>query len=1192
MKIKKRNSKGSISAIITMGAVGAIATLLILFLLMQASVLNAIQNNQTAAEAASLFAARELCSITVPTKFGELGLVDLSPTDKRNPFAQGIKGKANEVPVIGVNTAFATIRLDMQIAFDLKNKAMQDLAIRDLVELRGAAQALRAALTKAVSQRGPGTIHERTLALYQKNTGPNQGKVIPDSLTITLGTLRNNSGTTNIPLPPAPDSADLADSTGGFFRPYKPLIVAGNYTFLFAAIGKEPRLVSNNDFQTADGQGANVNPVLLKQLPQSVVQIKAEHEVINPVSNSVAPNVKDSALATAEAGGALLSTRPTVYSVGFAGSFPSTKNFFRLTLRSLLDFDGWQRSTDGTWLRNFSPDFQYPRGNGGEGTLASQDFRDPSMASTNQTPDVALAYGIYDWLKSLRLKPNRQEVVKLINEIDLRQLVVEANKRKYVGPSKIDGRPDDADGPEADQGEGANIQDPTEKGSPLAPVDLVNNFRGSMTGTIFRETTSGIDARLAALRGTEQGGPELYADAFDFRSIDALKGGEQSPQTSPAIGSDFTTGAATSVSGQNASEVVQFVQGVIATNRAALTSRIAGRMALVEALQAEVLLRGDANNGVVGNAIAPTQGNFDAAFKQHKANQKIRLATDGIKEPRAIVKQLSQPTCVREVFEDVDFIRPFLTSSNASSRMAAEQALKEAAVSLRNLLNSYLATSVIRNSPVNAKRQMMGLTPFLSLNLQGLLPGEIIRMVDNVRPVTNAETVRIAAIRRRGEQCLLNGQIAYARTNNLLRRLKRFTAHGVRRLINEGSNAAPAFAINMLNPEIPADPAKPNTRVVYLMPNNGRTINRILSGTAGNFYNTDLVSRQQADNFKVSIEQVKESDSGQIFVPDQNRLTSGAEIMPLQVAAGSQELVPPGGINPSRVIRDRRYSWDTASDEDRSDLGRYAMRYFKKKHVRGGANLTRQDMELNSIDFIQTITRAQLRTDAAKARTNLQPNIEFTDGGISGQQQERDVPATESVFLLACKGNATEDFNNGGKFEAIPVSPSIDQQTRYPFGNTNLPQEQYLYFSANALKEGATGSISTNRSVIARDLFANLQRGVQFNLQEARNWCKRYNVNLPSDNNSDPYLAGEFRIGNPIATVKEPAPAAFDIRIDPSLRTAPELVNESALNTIDVLERDDYEIFPPISVSKRKQGIFGIPQEKLGEAPAPAKLPI
>ncbi len=1196
--MKQRSSRGTI--IYAVGAFTMIMIIILLFLLSQAQVLKSFQQHQSAAESASLFVAREICSVTIASSVGQIGLVDLSPSDNRNPFFKQ-NGNTNQVPVTGINTALATVRLDLLIARDLKNDDMITLAQRDLTELKSVGKSLQKAITDLLNQRGANTLFERTMAIYEQNTNAATGKLRSDSFKILLGQLSKDTtttdGTTNIPLPVNPDAVAQNNSSGGFYKPYVNIPVKDD-SFAFAAIGTEPRLVDNSKFASLSTSG------ILSQLPPTVIQIQADHDVTSPVDGSTINGVTDHAVSTAEAGGTLLAARSTVYSLGFAGGFPSTKTFEKLTVRTLLDFDGWRpaKNQQGTWLRNTSSQFHYPAGNGGEGLLASQDFRDPTKISTTQSPSTALAYGIYDWLRSLRLRPNRDEVVKAINTGDLRQLGSEV--RQYAGPTANDGNPDSADTTEANRGEELQVPklDPVESGSP-APVDLVNNYRGSITSSMFRDGDL-IDARFNALTGKEAGGPDLYLDAFDYKSIDAVRGGEQAPQTSPALNTDSTDGSAISTSGQSSGQVTQFVQGVIATNRAALTSRIGGRMALVEALQADLLFKGDANKGTAGNPGSTPTGPFNAALQQHKQNQKQRLHSEGILEPHAIIAELTPDKCFREVLEDIKFAGTYLTNASATvslDTIAASAFLRSSSTDLKTLITSYLSLPVIKNSPVQEQNRAK-LNQYLNINVTRADVNLLISNSLTVEGVINIESQRMSAIRRRGEQCLLNGQIAYARTNNILRRLKRFTAHGVRRLENEGSKEAPAFAINMLNPEVPADLNKPSTRIVYIMPNNGQQgnvlgVQRVLGITGPNFYNLQPVSRTEADNFKVLIEQVKSSDTGVVFVADRDRLSSGSEIMPLIPGATSLALAPPGTGGPAvfqKLGRFLRYSWDTAADEDRSDIGRYALRYLKKKHVVGGNLLKTFDQQFNIIDFVTEVTRAGLRKDAAQAREKLFPTVAFNQQGLSGSQPDREVPAFERVFVLGCKGNAANDPASG-TIVLLPVKPSLDQQSRYPFGKSALVSGQYLYFSGNCLNEGidSKDKLDTVRSVIGRDLFVDLGKGNQFNLQDANDWCNRYHVDLGDENNATPpYLAGEFRLGSALCLVKEPVPGGFDINISPSLRNAPETISESAIRTIDIAERDDYQVIPSISPSNRRPSTFGTTPEQLGEPQARPKLPL
>ena len=235
----------------------AVTLLLGLFFLFALNYIRSLGNNleqTTAIEAAALAAAHDLSSIVIEDQyFGFVGLSDSPPTGKGTTA-----GDNYFMPVTGINTLFATIRLDLIIADALNDPLMKQRATDDYNRALTARDRLLSALNGAVAPGGTGgdmngkTVNLTTdaAAAYQLNlirmSGPS--RLVPGSMKLSLGYVDGLN--TNTVLPQPLSSAQLAanQQKNGF---YKPNTVAsyGGLPFVFAAVNDDVALVDFKMFK-------------------------------------------------------------------------------------------------------------------------------------------------------------------------------------------------------------------------------------------------------------------------------------------------------------------------------------------------------------------------------------------------------------------------------------------------------------------------------------------------------------------------------------------------------------------------------------------------------------------------------------------------------------------------------------------------------------------------------------------------------------------------------------------------------------------------------------------------------------------------------------------------------------------------------------------------------------------------------
>jgi hypothetical protein len=225
--------------------------------------------SKCALEAASLAAARDLSRIVVDDpKWGYVALTDHPPVGDDTKAEDGYP-----LPVTGINTIMATVRLELIVAESIGTNEAIDCAMEDVRSARIASRRLNRALrnslkTRTGSPSGAASIaatQDRDLVahdIYGKPVRPmdsardvyrkNASHLLEgmgwnvESVTGELGYL-TEEGTTNTPLPGTTAKIDP-------FQKNYPAFVdvpACGEEFYFAGLGKQPSLVETSLFETS-----------------------------------------------------------------------------------------------------------------------------------------------------------------------------------------------------------------------------------------------------------------------------------------------------------------------------------------------------------------------------------------------------------------------------------------------------------------------------------------------------------------------------------------------------------------------------------------------------------------------------------------------------------------------------------------------------------------------------------------------------------------------------------------------------------------------------------------------------------------------------------------------------------------------------------------------------------------------------
>ncbi|MBX9878861.1 MAG: hypothetical protein K2Y22_10430 [Candidatus Obscuribacterales bacterium] len=426
---------------------------------------------QTAIDAGALQAAKDLGRIVVSeedgTYFGNVALVDDSPPD----------GDINKRPVIGINTIMATIRLDALIANELGNSSMVVMAAQDLRRAEHDAKLLRNEILKAASG---GTVKDKNgkeinlvasanIAYDANAVRAIKGAKRRGDLHIKVGTT-NGKTKTNTPVPVPITSAQVDGATsqvvnGDYVYTAGVNVdtnaVGTNLTFRFIATGGTLALVDNNTFQTMPSDDL---------MPPSLVQVDAQEDVglvsTGDKAGSPEPDFRTvHVIATAEAGssfspkgfpsGTLQVSFPGAGAPpsGFGVDFTSIKSIMNNsqvkldggkfnTANANLDsnfgstspYHGWNQASPGNWFR--------ASGGPVPANASASVIPDSFRGRNSDDPSVVLSFVVYDWLRSMYLRPNIKEAADVISSPLWNQGQQATLNNSVIAPVYADVRPD------------------------------------------------------------------------------------------------------------------------------------------------------------------------------------------------------------------------------------------------------------------------------------------------------------------------------------------------------------------------------------------------------------------------------------------------------------------------------------------------------------------------------------------------------------------------------------------------------------------------------------------------------------------------------------------------------------------------------------------------------------------------------
>jgi hypothetical protein len=418
-----RRAVGNTLILVIVG-IGMVAVLLAYFAINFGQLMGAHKESQTAIDAAALQAAKDMSSVVVDGPLGRMAVTD-------DPHSS-----ANGHPILGVNTVYATLRLDALIANQLGNSTMLYLVKKDLISAKAAASLLKDKLVASANGGGGAydkngqaiNIRDNALQAYKNNRlrrGFKQNEADAQNFSVKIGTLNFGSGIAKTIVPtPVPSTSDSAltaaetyqGSNGTrYYRANVAIPVPGiaGESITLGAMGGQLSLIDNNIF----------NDIQAAQTPVAI-QVAADEQV-----NATAPGVKGSkpqgrihVIATAQAGRELLSMPTGTLVVSFPEGFPAvSSNMFNTVKQimnaSMLDatsnnptskYDNWNAKSKGKWFE--AKNGPVP----GSGTPKETPFKGITGRDSDD-PSVSLAFLTYDWLRSVGLRPNVKSVIDAFN---------------------------------------------------------------------------------------------------------------------------------------------------------------------------------------------------------------------------------------------------------------------------------------------------------------------------------------------------------------------------------------------------------------------------------------------------------------------------------------------------------------------------------------------------------------------------------------------------------------------------------------------------------------------------------------------------------------------------------------------------------------------------------------------------------
>ncbi len=356
--------------------------------------LNQQHKDSNSVDRAAYLAARSLSEITAThPSLGRVGLIDSAPAQEIS-YAE----KKKHPRVIGLNTLYATLRVDALIARRLQNQALIDLSLRDFK----IAKQLEAELTRRmftaleqVPAQDPGIAEPpesvaRQLTDTDSESEENDNRGRNDSILqevsrllsddvrgrgpnlvdvrITLGSIEPGRLSSQTFAPQEDAGKEFVKD--GMYRPGIPVPMPDGQTVTFLSHPHSTRIIDPSWFRAGSHGCA-----------PWAVRLDASYER----SKEKGQKEKIVKTACAAVGGEPVYPKPSVFVVNFPQGKPN--QFDRVS--DILNFRNWD--SNGEWQQVVGTEVP------GKGSLAP-----PIEAITGGlTPGDALAHALYDWLKQM-----------------------------------------------------------------------------------------------------------------------------------------------------------------------------------------------------------------------------------------------------------------------------------------------------------------------------------------------------------------------------------------------------------------------------------------------------------------------------------------------------------------------------------------------------------------------------------------------------------------------------------------------------------------------------------------------------------------------------------------------------------------------------------------------------------------------
>lgn len=448
--VNKRGYVQGNTLALVVAAIGITGLIIAFVVLTYNQFFSAHKEATTAIDSAALQAAKDMSRITVDSPLGKIALVD-DPSPS----------KGNKYPVTGVNTLVAALRLDALIANQLQNKTMLFLVNEDAKRAIPALKELRQRIE--ASSRGEGSAYDKdgiginmlegAQAVYNNNAlraGIKRTAGGNTKLGLTLGSLNavGDGNNTNVPTPAQPGTSvnDPSITDGNSYvknnvRFYKanidiPTPGLPSLNIRLLNLPESISLADNNLYQSKGATGGSTLASAIADLP-TCVQATAG-ETIKPMESKAGESQTLQVLSTAIAGGQRLSSHTGTLVISFPQGFPanptgaqgdstpltfnSVKSMMNAAQFSNPDTTSptvsaseescWNGGSKGVWLEANGSHFP------ASGSLNKHPFKGINGRDFDN-PSVALSFMVYDWLRSMQLRPNAKSVVDALS-FDLR----------------------------------------------------------------------------------------------------------------------------------------------------------------------------------------------------------------------------------------------------------------------------------------------------------------------------------------------------------------------------------------------------------------------------------------------------------------------------------------------------------------------------------------------------------------------------------------------------------------------------------------------------------------------------------------------------------------------------------------------------------------------------------------------------